>query len=151
MLQHKYGVLIDFNFKAMEYGYINEFGYLTSRSFTEDEVSRLDPIWKPVDVIDQSLIISDDTDYIIQLEPYDAGNHIAFRYNKVFDSQKVKQQICDLKQELLDGDYQIIKCYEALLMSQELPYDLNGIVAERQNKRDKINKLENILINAQRH
>ena len=40
------------------------------------------------------------------------------------------------------GDWKIIKCYEAKLKEEELPYDLDALTAERQTARDKINELQ---------
>ena len=45
----------------------------------------------------------------------------------------------DLKQQLSDTDYQIIKCYEYQLANLELPYDIAELHTERQLLRDKIN------------
>ena len=54
----------------------------------------------------------------------------------------VKQQIEALKQQLSSTDYKIIKCSEAQLLGEELPYDIASLHAERQALRDKINELE---------
>lgn len=41
------------------------------------------------------------------------------------------------------GDYRIIKCYEAALLGKkDMPYDVNGLVEQRQAVRDKINALQ---------
>lgn len=40
------------------------------------------------------------------------------------------------------GDWKIIKCYEAKLKEEELPYDLETLTAERQTARDRINELQ---------
>ena len=40
------------------------------------------------------------------------------------------------------GDWKIIKCYEAKLKEEELPYDLDALTAKRQTARDKINELQ---------
>lgn len=110
----------------------------------EEQISRLDDRWKPVDEIDESNIVTEDG-YIIRIEPYDAGDHIAYNYTKVLDAQKIKRQIDILKQELAASDYQITKCYEANLLGKVLPYDALALHTERQNKRDKINELEKLL------
>ena len=40
-------------------------------------------------------------------------------------------------------DYKIIKCYEAALLGKkDMPYDVNGLVEQRQAVRDKINALQ---------
>lgn len=40
------------------------------------------------------------------------------------------------------GDYRIIKCYEAVLAKKDTPYDVDELIAERQQVRDRINELE---------
>lgn len=40
------------------------------------------------------------------------------------------------------GDWKVIKCYEAKLLGEELPYDLPELMAERQKARDEINRLQ---------
>jgi len=146
-----------------EYGFMDE-GYLHSQQIdvivtnvrdengniierttsVEEQISRLDGRWKPVDEINESKIVTEDG-YIIRIEPYDAGDHIAYNYTKVLDTQKIKRQIDILKQELAASDYQITKCYEANLLGKVLPYDALVLHTERQNKRDKINELEKLL------
>ena len=47
-----------------------------------------------------------------------------------------------LKAELSATDYKIIKCSEAQLVGETLPYDIAVLHAERQALRDRINELE---------
>ena len=54
----------------------------------------------------------------------------------------VEQQIASLKAELSATDYKIIKCSEAQLVGEELPYDIVTLHTERQAIRDRINELE---------
>lgn len=42
--------------------------------------------------------------------------------------------------ELADGDYKVIKCMEAFLCGEPLPYDIAALHAERQALRDIINQ-----------
>lgn len=58
------------------------------------------------------------------------------------DRPLIESQIENLKQKLADSDYKITKCYEALLLDQDPPYDVEALNAERQQWRDEINKLE---------
>lgn len=44
-----------------------------------------------------------------------------------------------LKGELASTDYRVLKCYEASLLGQELPYDVAELTAQRQALRDAIN------------
>lgn len=52
------------------------------------------------------------------------------------------EKIAELKQQLSDTDYKVIKCAECQLLGQEMPYDVATLHAERQAIRDEINKLE---------
>lgn len=56
--------------------------------------------------------------------------------------EPISQQIQSLKASLSSTDYKIIKCSEAQLVGEELPYDIASLHAERQALRDKINELE---------
>ena len=40
------------------------------------------------------------------------------------------------------GDWKIVKCYEAKLQNEEMPYDLDTLLAQRQAVRDEINRLQ---------
>lgn len=51
-------------------------------------------------------------------------------------------KIAILKEQLSATDYKIIKCSEAQLVGEELPYDIVALHAERQAIRDQINELE---------
>ena len=50
--------------------------------------------------------------------------------------------IADLKRQLEETDYKIIKCSEYQLAGLEMPYDIAELHTERQALRDKINTLE---------
>ena len=54
----------------------------------------------------------------------------------------VEEQIAELKAQLASTDYKVIKCSEAQLAGEEMPYDIAALHAERQALRDKINYLE---------
>ena len=77
--------------------------------------------------------------------PYDNGDRISYRYETKFDTQKVKTQIRELKDNLAATDYRVTKCYEASLLNQPLPYDISALHTERQQVRDKINELEALI------
>lgn len=57
----------------------------------------------------------------------------------------IEAEIRDLKQELIEEDYKIIKCMEAQLMGQTIPYDYTQIINARNAKRLRIETLENNL------
>lgn len=124
-----------------------ENGFLRAREVEQGQVQNLSPEWKPVDEIDESKTISDDEDYTIRLVPYDNGNRISFNYEKVVNTTKLQGEIDAIKAELSETDYQVIKCYEASLVGEELPYDIKALHTERDLKRAKINTLETNLLN----
>ncbi|WP_288358604.1 hypothetical protein [uncultured Bacteroides sp.] len=111
----------------------------------EEQIAELPESWKPVELIDESQMISDDENYIIVAIPYDAGDCIKFRYERKFDRQRIKAEIAALKDSLASTDYRVTKCYEASLLGNTLPYDIVQLHSERQQTRDKINELEALL------
>lgn len=129
-----------------KYGYI-ENGFLRAREVEQGQVQNLSSEWKPVDDIDESKTISDDDNYTIRLVPYDNGNRISFNYEKVVNTTKIQGEIDAIKAELSETDYQVIKCYEASLVGEELPYDIKALHEERNEKRAQINALETNLTN----
>jgi hypothetical protein len=58
------------------------------------------------------------------------------------NSNFIKDKIKMLKQQLANSDYKVIKCYEAQLGNEEIPYNLQELLAERKAYREKINALE---------
>jgi hypothetical protein len=58
------------------------------------------------------------------------------------DENYTKAMINDLKEQLSESDYKIIKCYESSLIGETLPYDIEALHNERQTIRDEINRLE---------
>ena len=111
----------------------------------EQQIAALSEEWKPVDAISPEALVSEDENYIIVPVPYDQGERIAYRYEKRYDYQRIKQQVADLKQALTDSDYKVMKCYEASMLGQPLPYDIDAVHSERQTMRNKINELEPLL------
>lgn len=145
----------------MEYGYINESGYLRTVELQEtkeqyrdgDEIkTRIVTIeeqaekykahgYKPVDALDNESMKAPEG-YIIRIIPYDAGDRISFRYVTERDLTKIRKEISELKESLANSDYKVLKCYEASLIGETMPYDIANLHAERQSIRDKINELE---------
>lgn len=148
----------------MEYGYINESGYLRTVELQEtkeqyrdgNEIkTRIITIeeqadkykahgYKPVDALDNESMKAPEG-YIIRIIPYDAGERISFRYEQERDLTKIRMEIKALKESLSASDYKIIKCYEASLIGDTLPYDIEELHSERQTLRDRINELESSL------
>lgn len=56
--------------------------------------------------------------------------------------QQREQRIWELKDQLAQGDYKVIKCAEAQLTNEPMPYDVATLVAERNAMREEINELE---------
>ena len=56
--------------------------------------------------------------------------------------QLKEQRVWELKDQLAQGDYKIIKCAEAQLTGEPMPYDIAALVAERNAMRAEINELE---------
>lgn len=62
------------------------------------------------------------------------------------DKAAIKAKIQTLKDDLEGSDYKVMKCYEAFITkAEEMPYDADELVGERQSKRDEINRLEGLL------
>ena len=57
-------------------------------------------------------------------------------------AQLNEQRVWELKDLLAQGDYKIIKCAEAQLTGEPMPYDIEALVAERNAMRAEINVLE---------
>lgn len=144
---------------VMEYGYINEDGYLRSDNLEqiitkykdeetgeinekiisiEEQLEQMGNMWKPVDKIDESLLVSDTPEYSIHIVPYDNGDRISFRYEKAFNNSYIRKLI----EKLEADDYKIIKCYESFLVGEEPPYDIKGLHEMRQSIRNEINRLQ---------
>jgi hypothetical protein len=56
--------------------------------------------------------------------------------------QQREARIWELKDQLAQGDYKIIKCTEAQLTNEPMPYNVAELVAERNELRREINELE---------
>lgn len=61
------------------------------------------------------------------------------------DKGKMSCRMRDLKKELSDTDYRVLKCYEAALTSSDMPYDVEALIKERKEKREEINRIEELL------
>lgn len=100
--------------------------------------------WKPVEEPNFTDINCDEFETIVDI-PFDAGDKIKFNYEKKLDKTKIDYKISELKQQLADSDYKITKCYEASMLGNNLPYDIETMHEERQAIRDEINRLESML------
>ena len=97
--------------------------------------------WKPVDMIDESKLECA-PGYAIRIVAVEYDDHIGYTYEKIQNLAYYKNQIKALKEELDNTDYKVIKCYEAFLVGEALPYNAQDLHTSRQSIRDNINSLE---------
>lgn len=153
--------------EKIEIGIINEQGYLTTKElvpeikktyseiendFVEISISVEEQLkyyseegWLPVEPLDVLKLSSDKNYTKIKIVPYLNTDRISFRYEEYFDKRSIKNQIDNLKLELGDSDYKVIKNWESTLLNKTLPYEMEEVNSERQSIRDQINKLEELL------
>jgi hypothetical protein len=66
--------------------------------------------------------------------------------NPIFLEQETRNEklntLNELKKLLQDTDYKVIKCYEAQLGNEEMPYNLQELLAQRKAWREEINAIE---------
>lgn len=74
---------------------------------------------------------------------YYINNNIVLK--KEIEPNYVKQLIENLKIELTESDYKIIKCYESQLINETSEYNITELHQSRQLIRDKINTLKNLI------
>lgn len=53
-----------------------------------------------------------------------------------------KARVRELHQNLADTDFKVIKCYEAQLMGEKMPYDVEALIVQRREWRKELNELE---------
>lgn len=97
--------------------------------------------WKPADMIDESKLECD-PGYAVRIVAVEYDDHIGYTYEKIQNLAYYKNQIKALKEELDNTDYKVIKCYEAFLVGEAMPYNAQDLHTSRQSIRDKINSLE---------
>jgi hypothetical protein len=61
---------------------------------------------------------------------------------KLLGIPEKNKKIQELKKELIETDYKVIKCYEASMRQLPLPYNLEELAAQRDAWREEINQLE---------
>lgn len=97
---------------------------------------------KPVDPIDQVRMETHEEDYVVLAKAVEYPDRIGWSYRDVPDLQKLRKQIRNLQDEIASTDYRVIKCYEASLVGDPVPYDIQELRTSRQAIRDRINALE---------
>ena len=83
--------------------------------------------------------VVEDTEHIA--DDYDQYNG-EYLLKSEIPAPSAEEQIAELKKQLDNTDYKIIKCSEYQLAGVELPYDIAELHAQRQALRDEINELE---------
>ena len=63
----------------------------------------------------------------------------------ILSADLIEKEIDRLKKVLSDSDYIVIKSYEATMIGQPVKYNMGEIHVSRQELRDKINELEELL------
>lgn len=85
-------------------------------------------------------IIQNDGKFYLKSEFEEYKKTEEYKYNN--EKALAQSEILRLKKELSDDDYKIIKTFEAKMLSEEAPYDVNALANERNAKRRRINELE---------
>jgi hypothetical protein len=99
-----------------------------------------------------------ETDMVVEVDSveYDElSNNLDFMFvngDEVFLDEVLKEKtlkaiasrdkIQELKLELTQDDYKVIKCYEAQLVGKPMPYNISDLVKKREAIRNEINALE---------
>lgn len=82
--------------------------------------------------------------YVPQYE--ETENEIIVTYQIIKnDANKINEKISELKQELADSDWKVVRCYEASLIKKEMPYDIKELSEYREFIRNKIRQLQELL------
>ena len=82
----------------------------------------------------------------VAVDSYKEENGKLVQYWEVkVDSVYTQKKIYNLKEVLSSSDYKVIKCQEASLIGEQMPYDVDELHKERQSIRDEINRLESLI------
>lgn len=82
----------------------------------------------------------------VVVDSYKEENGKLVQYWEVkIDSVYIQKKIDNLKEVLSSSDYKVIKCQEASLIGEQMPYDVDELHKERQSIRDEINRLESLI------
>ena len=82
----------------------------------------------------------------VAVDSYKEENGKLVQYWEVkVDSVYTQKKIDNLKEVLSSSAYKVIKCQEASLIGEQMPYDVDELHKERQSIRDEINRLESLI------
>lgn len=104
---------------------------------TKEPITGFNTIYK---VDGNTVILSNDGS--VYTEPEPPIDPVPIEPHVPTESEIAQQNILQLKAELEETDYMIIKCSEYQLSGLDMPYDIARLHAERQALRDQINELE---------
>lgn len=114
-------------------------GYVTNYKITENNREKL-PDFTYYNVMNCYKYI--DNEFIFDEAKYAKVQEEEKKSRERFD---ISVEIENLKKELYNTDYKVIKCYEAQLAGEDLPYNIVEIHSERNRLRARINELEALL------
>lgn len=97
--------------------------------------------WLSDSDVEQPLYVVDDNSNIAQKIRQYRDFELVIEDGQIVDVKQVKT-IEELKLELADTDYKVIKCMEYQLAGLESPYDIKELNENRQSIRDTINAIE---------
>ena len=127
----------------VDYNYlVNKLNELTDEQL--DERKSLEKIISEFYEFEQKLLPDTSDVESLNIEYYLEDDKIKPQFIKVIDKQLIYQKIDNLKEELVNSDYKVIKQYEAIINNLSLPYNSSDF-EEREKIRIKIRELENLL------
>jgi hypothetical protein len=115
---------------------LNRFAFITARDFEGDLLE--------IEVTKEQL------DEILK-DPVLFGVENGFLVSKTRTEKETNDELLHIKKEhklpqlkkmLEETDYKVIKCYEAQLANDQMPYNLQELLAQRKAWRDEINAIE---------
>lgn len=82
----------------------------------------------------------------VGVDSYEKRDGKVYQSWSIIEDAAYYQALVAEKKAFLDAsDYKIIKCYEATLAGEPLPYDFESLRTERQALRDEINRFESFI------
>lgn len=79
---------------------------------------------------------------VAPVQPYEPTEEELAEMARQQEISDICSQISNLKAQIADTDYQIIKSYEYSIVGLDADYDIDSLHASRQRLRDQINELE---------
>jgi len=106
-----------------------------------------DRVLKEEGYVRRDILLDTDIDPdMVTHEDFDSAfNFVKTKYLNRVNTMKYIERVVFLKNELSLDDYKIIKCYEAQLIGEPMPYDITELVNKRNLIRAQINELEAII------